>query len=43
MSIPELTDNQQMIRETVRGLAEKHFRPKAAEVDRTPAAQMKVG
>ena len=35
MSIPELTDNQQMIRQTVRGLAEKHFRPKAAEVDRT--------
>ena len=35
MSIPESTDNQQMIRETVRGLAEKHFRPKAAEVDRS--------
>jgi alkylation response protein AidB-like acyl-CoA dehydrogenase len=35
MSIPELTDNQQMIRATVRALAEKHFRPKAAEVDRS--------
>jgi len=34
MSVPELTDNQQMIRETVRALAEKHFRPKAAEIDR---------
>lgn len=35
MSIPELTDNQQMIRQTVRALAEKHFRPKAAEIDRS--------
>ena len=35
MNIPELTDNQQMIRETVRALAEKHFRPKAAEIDRS--------
>ena len=35
MSFPELTENQQMIRETVRALAEKHFRPKAAEVDRS--------
>ena len=34
MSIPELTDDQQMIRQTVRALAEKHFRPKAAEIDR---------
>lgn len=38
MSIPELTDNQHMIRETVRGLAEKHFRPKAAEIDRSRRA-----
>lgn len=35
MGVPELTENQQIIRDTVRGLAEKHFRPKAAEVDRT--------
>jgi alkylation response protein AidB-like acyl-CoA dehydrogenase len=40
MSIPELTDNQEMIRGTVRGLAEKHFRPKAAEVDRTRRAPL---
>ena len=35
MAMHELTEQQQMIRETVRRLAEKHFRPKAAEVDRT--------
>lgn len=31
----ELTEQQEIMRKTVRGLAEKHFRPKAAEVDRT--------
>jgi len=35
MAMHELTEQQQMIRGTVRRLAEKHFRPKAAEVDRT--------
>jgi butyryl-CoA dehydrogenase len=35
MAMYELTEQQRMIRETVRRLAEKHFRPKAAEVDRS--------
>src|ERR1700684_219083 len=34
MAVHELTEEQQMMRKTVRGLAEKHFRPKEAEVDR---------
>ena len=35
MTTYELSEQQRLIRDTVRALAEKHFRPKAAEVDRT--------
>lgn len=35
MSEHELTQEQRLIRESVRAIAEKHFKPKAAEVDRT--------
>ncbi len=35
MSDHELTDEQRMIRQSVREIAEKHFKPKAAEVDKT--------
>lgn len=35
MSDYELSDEQRMIRASVRAIAEKHFKPKAAEVDRT--------
>ena len=41
----ELTEQQQMIRKSVRAIAEKHFRPKAAEVDkmrRPPVENIKV-
>ena len=38
MSDYELTDEQRMIRASVRAIAEKHFKPKAAEVDKTRRA-----
>ncbi len=35
MSDYELTDEQRMIRASVRAISEEHFKPKAAEIDRT--------
>ena len=45
MSDHELSETQRMIRASVRAIAEQHFRPKAAEVDRTrrpPVENVKI-